>query len=304
MAKFVKCTELYEDASKKKYAVGAFNVSNSYIMQGLVNAVKMQRSPVVMSVSENFFDDIGDMEAFIVYLNYSIRELEVPIALHLDHGGIQSSFENIMKAVSLGFKSVMFDCSNLQFTENIKQTKRVVEACHAASVDVEAALGEMPFGEMGDLGQYNDPEMANIDFTKLYTDPEEAAQFVSETGVDALAISVGTVHGLPKNINTKIDYDRINKIKERIDAYLVVHGGSGLSPEDISRMIDAGIVKFNVGSDIYKAICNTLIKQLNENNGLLYRFQMQIPTEEVISRYMTYFRSAGWPKNEDICLAK
>ena len=162
------------------------------------------------------------------------RTAKTPIAVHLDHGG---SVEECLKALAMGFTSVMFDGSALPYAENIAQTALVVKAAHALGATVEAELGSMPHNFKGELGEYT-PE----DF---YTRPEEAAEFAEKTGVDAMAISFGTVHGIYKT-TPKLSLDVITRVREATGGLaLVMHGGSGLTNDDYFNAIDCGIRKVN-----------------------------------------------------------
>lgn len=296
MSKFVASHMIYRDALKNKYAVGSFSVTSTEIMQGLVNASRKEKMPFIVSISELFASEIGDLEAFIFYLKYSIRDLNIPIPLHLDHGIEPGNLQDVLKMLGLGFTSVMFDGSDLPLDENIEETRRAVEISHAAGVTVEGALGKVPYGEIGELKSKDIDDYSlqeKIDPTKFYTDPKEAEQFVKHTGVDALAISIGTVHGLHKqNTSLGVDIERIEEIRKRTNVFLVVHGGSGTPPYDIQKMISAGIVKINIASDIYSAISRNYHQKLSKNEEkLVYKFGTLKVVEETIRKYMGIFRN-------------
>lgn len=302
MSQFTSSDIIYRDALKNRYAVGAFLVTSVEIMQGLINASRKEKVPFVVSISEIFFSEIGDLEAFILYLKYSIRDLNVPVALHLDHGIEPTNFEDILKLLSFGFTSVMFDGSDLPLDKNIEETKKAVEIFHAAGVTVEGALGKVPYGEIGELKSKSTIDHSlkeKIDLQQFYTDPKQAEQFVKHTGVDALAISVGTVHGLHKeDINLEIEPERIEEIRKRTNAFLVTHGGSGTSPQDIKRMISAGIVKINIASDIYSAISRNYQEKLSTSEQkLVYKFGTIKVVEETIRRYMRIFSNGTVRQN-------
>lgn len=296
MSKFVASHMIYRDALKNKYAVGGFSVTSTEIMQGLINASRKETMPFLVSISELFASEIGDLEAFIFYLKYSIRDLHTPISLHLDHGIEPGKLQDVLKMLGLGFTSVMFDGSDLPLDENIDETRKAVEISHAAGVTVEGALGKVPYGEIGELKSQDIDDYSlkeKTDPTKFYTDPGEAEHFVNRTGVDALAISVGTVHGLHReNIKVEIDIDRIKEIRKRTNAFLVTHGGSGTSPDNIRRMIGAGIVKINIASDIYATISrNYREKLLTNRQKLVYKFGTIRVVEETVRKYMGIFRN-------------
>ena len=295
MSEFVSPNILYQDALKKNYAVGAFSVTSTEIMQGLINAASKEKTPFLVSISDIFLSEIGDLEAFILYLKYSIRALDMPVALHLDHGINPTNLKDILKLSNYGFTSVMFDGSDLPLMKNIEETRRVVEIFHDAGVAVEGSLGKVPYGELGELESKSitDHSISNSDdLKKWFTDPEEAERFVHRTGVDSLAVSVGTVHGLhKKNFDLKIDINRIKEIRKRTDAFLVVHGGSGTPPQEIKKMISAGIVKLNIASDIYSAIQKNYKEKNAEGKRPIYKYGTTDVVEKVISKYLKIFRS-------------
>ncbi|MCC3146081.1 ketose-bisphosphate aldolase, partial [Halanaerobium sp. Z-7514] len=159
----------------------------------------------------------------------------IPVALHLDHG---SSFESIMKCIRAGFSSVMIDASKNEFEENIALTKKVVEAAHSVGVSVEAELGTIG-------GTEDDHTVDEAD--AMYTDPDQALEFVERTGVDALAIAIGTAHGVYKG-EPELDFERLKKIKKLIDMPVVLHGASGISAEDLNTAVAYGVNKVNVNT--------------------------------------------------------
>jgi ketose-bisphosphate aldolase len=295
MSKFVSPNLIYQDALKKKYAVGAFSVTSAEIMQGVINVARKEKTPFIASISNIFFSEIGDLEAFIQYLQFSIRDLDIPVALHLDHGISPASLKDICKFLSYGFTSVMFDGSDLPLAKNIEETRKAVEIFHDAGIAVEGSLGKVPYGEMGELESKSILDHSvkrTSDYEKWYTDPDEAEQFVNHTGVDALAVSVGTVHGLhPQNIDSKIDIDRVKEIRKKTNTFLVVHGGSGTPLQEIKKMIAAGIVKLNIASDIYSAILDNYKEKIAEEKRPIYKYGTIEVIENIISRYVKIFMS-------------
>lgn len=238
----VSITELLADARKHQYAVGAFNVLNLETLQAVVTAAEAEKSAVIVQVWH------GDLEhAGLPYISAlakaAAESLSIPIALQLDHG---QSYEQALACIHAGFSSVMIDLASSDFQENVKWTRRVVEGAHANKVTVEAELGQI-FGGQASVEKRN---------TGL-TDPELAAQFVKETGVDALAVAVGTAHGLYAAAPV-IDYARLEKIVNLLNIPIVVHGGSHTPDEDILRMIKLGIAKVNIGTELMLAFKNGL----------------------------------------------
>ncbi len=218
---------------KNKYAVGAFNVTNHLLFESVLKAAETKNKPVIISLAEVHFKFL-DLDNFIPYIKNRIETASVPVVLHLDHG---LSFETVMKAIHWGFSSVMIDASSMALNKNISLTKKVVEAAHAAGVSVEAELGHVAGGE-GDIKDGTEVDR------KAFTKVEDANYFVEETGIDALAVAVGTVHGLYKG-EPELDLKRLARIRNELDIPLVLHGGSGLTDQDFTNAINNGINKIN-----------------------------------------------------------
>jgi ketose-bisphosphate aldolase len=187
-----------------------------------------------------------------------IDEIHVPVVLHLDHGG---TLNDVVEAIKVGFSSVMFDGSMLPYEENIQKTRQVVERAHNLGISVEAELGHVGSGDSNDSSEV---EISEDHDESVMTDPTKAMQFVEETGVDALAVSIGTVHGYHKTGSPKIDFERLEKINAVVPVPLVLHGGSGVSPNDLRKSIQLGIRKINVWSDLIREIKNEMVIQLEE----------------------------------------
>ena len=210
-----------------KYGVGAFNTNNMEITQAIIHTAERLRSPVIVQMSEGAIKYGGQDLANIV-IDLATRA-SVPVALHLDHG---SSYESALRAIKMGFTSVMIDASHHALPENIHETRRVVEAAHAMGISVEAELGRLGGIE----------EHVVVDEKDAFlTDPEEAVQFVEQTDVDYLAIAIGTSHGAYKGKGRPyIDQARIKKIGELLGLPLVAHGSSGVPAEIVERFRTAG----------------------------------------------------------------
>ena len=256
----VTMKELLQEAEKKNKAIGAFNVSSFDFMQGVIMAAEELNSPVIIQYAPGHRDYISLEDAGHAML-YLAKKSKLPICVHLDHG---DNVDDCIKAIDLGFSSVMYDGSQLPFEENIKNTKYVTEYAHKHGVSVEAEIGSMPHNNNGELTDYK-PE-------DYYTNPEDAKYFYEQTHVDALAISFGTVHGIYRE-KPKLSIDVIKKVKEYTkDLPLVMHGGSGLSDEDYHNVINAGIRKINFYT--YSArYAGKKAYELMQNNpdGLLYQ---------------------------------
>ena len=237
----VTMSEILQDAKERKYAVGAFNVPNLESVQAVIAAAEELDVPVIIQhaeVHENLItlDEIGP-----IMLDYAMNA-SVPVCVHLDHG---ASFDLCIEAIRLGFTSVMYDASSKSYEENFNETKEIVKIAHAVGVSVEAELGHVFTSAVGGgegRGAVGIEDFASED--DCYTNPDQAKAFVGGTGVDALAISFGTTHGVYLT-EPKLDLNRITQIKEKIDIPFVMHGGSGVSEEDFKTAIANGITKIN-----------------------------------------------------------
>lgn len=225
------------------YALGSFSPRNTVLIDAIVDAAKKKNSPVMVQISSNemrWFDIAPGV--FAEAFRASTRGADVPVILHLDH---TYDYEMIVKAVKAGFDSVMIDGSKLPFEENVALTKKVVSYAHARDVAVE--------GELGNIGGTDKLETGGD--SSLYTVPIQAKEFVERTGVDTLAVSVGTAHGVYPTANPHIDFDRLEEIRDLIpDTPLVLHGGSGLPMETVRHAIrldgKGGICKLNIATDL------------------------------------------------------
>ena len=233
----VTTKEMFKKAYEGGYAIGAFNVNNMEIVQGITRAAKKLEAPVILqcSASARKYASNGYLVAMV---KAAVEETELPIALHLDHG---PDFETCKSCIDGGFTSVMIDGSSLPYEENIAVTKKVVEYAHAHGVTVEGELGTIGGKEEGDT-----------ELEANYTKVSEAVEFVERTKVSTLAIGVGTAHGIYKG-TPKINVTRIKEIKAAVSAPLVLHGASGLSDEVLSDCIRAGITKINFATELRQA---------------------------------------------------
>jgi len=233
----VSMQTILNEAVAKGYAVGSFNVVSLDSLQGILEAATQLRSPVILSVAEVHFKYI-DLEYIVPVIKQAAAQAPIPVALHLDHG---VSLEAVMRCFRLGFTSLMFDGSNLPYEENVARTAEIVRVAHSVGVSVEAELGQVGGGE-------GTSEASEAD-RSLFTDPEQAVDFVRRTGVDALAVAVGSVHGLYKG-KPQLDFERLEAIARGTGVPLVLHGGSGIPDEDIKRAISLGIAKINVYTEM------------------------------------------------------
>lgn len=269
-----------KDASRSNYAVGSFNVYNYETIRGVIEAGRELGYPTIVAFGANYLTNM-DVDEVFALVNAMAAKAEIPLVLHLDHC---KSFETIIKAIRAGFTSVMYDGSSLPFSENQKKTAEIVAIAHAADVSVEAELGALAGGA------FSNEEAA----AEIYTDPKQAAQFVAATGVDALAVSIGTVHGMYKG-TPRIDVGVLKQIASLVDIPLVLHGGSGTPEETVRECIRNGIAKINVNTEISVYTVEKLKMLLNSGDSY-HLSQLAVKevgyVKEVVKKYATMFRSA------------
>lgn len=259
----VTLSELMEDAKEKKYAVGAFNVPNLEAIRAVIQAAEELNSPVILQHAEVHENLIALEEIGPIMLQFA-KAAKVPVAVHLDHG---ASFDKCVKAIRLGFTSVMYDASSKEYEVNLAESKEIVKIAHAAGVSVEAELGHIFTSAVGGgEGRGSDSSEDYEDLEDVYTDPDLAKAFVEETGVDCLAIGFGTVHGIYLK-EPKLDLNRILQIKEKIDVPFVMHGGSGVSEENYRTAIKNGICKINYYTYMNKAAGKGVQEFLEKDSG-------------------------------------
>lgn len=269
-------------AQQNKFGVGAFNIASAEFARLVIEVAEKLRSPVILEVHPDEHEFTGD--DFIYYLRELAIKATVPVVIHLDHG---QTLEQVMRAIRTGYTSVMIDASALPFEDNIAITRYVSEVAHAAGVSVEAELGTIGVAEGSSEGGH-----AEI----LYTDPHQAEQFVRETGVDTLAVAIGTSHGLyPAGKQPKLDIERLKAIKQRLSIPLVLHGGSGNKDAEVAESIQHGVSKINISSDMKKAFYVALEEELKSGShepNALYLKPMDAAKEIVIHK-MDLFSSIG-----------
>lgn len=294
----VTTKEMFKKAYEGNYAVGAFNVNNMEIIQGIVDAAKQEQSPIILQVSAG-----ARKYAKHIYLmklvEAAVEDSGLPIALHLDHG---DDFEICKSCIDGGFTSVMIDGSKHSFEENIALTKRVVEYAHERGVVVEAELGKL-------AGVEDD---VNVDAKDaIYTDPNQAVEFVERTGVDSLAIAIGTSHGAYKFKGVpKLDFERLEKITTLLPNFpLVLHGASTVLPEFVEfcnkyggnvagaqgvpeellrKASQFGVCKINIDTDLRLAMTASVRKHLAENPGDFDPRQYLKPAREAIQSMVAH----------------
>lgn len=285
-------------ASRRRYAVGAFNVNNLETLQAIMAAAEAERAPVILQTSEGAIAYAG-MEELATLVNIAAKKSKRPIVLHLDHGKDE---ELIVQAIQSGwYTSVMFDGSNLPLKENIHRTKRIVKLAHRNRVSVEAEVGAI--GGIEDFVSVEDRDAR-------FTDPKGAAQFVRATKCDALAIAIGTKHGAYKfKGESKLDFDRLKRIAEAVDVPLVLHGASGVpanikrictqygceisgakgvSDAAIKKAVTLGVRKVNVDTDLRLAFDAGIRKFLKERPEVIDPREILKPAKELMTKVVRY----------------
>ena len=247
----VNMNEVLKPAQQGKYAVGLFNAVNLELARGIIAAAEQSRSPVIMGTAEVLLP-YGPLEEVSYYLIPMAKKANVPVVVHLDHG---LNKETCIKALDLGFSSIMYDCSTDPYEVNVEKVREMAEIAHSYGATIEGELGHVGDNEGSAEGSSH-----LADPSKYFTDPKLAKDFVEKTKVDALAIAVGNAHGAYK-LPPKLDFARIEKIRKTIDVPLVLHGGSGLTDNDFKKAIELGISKVNIFTDINIAAVKAEFRQ-------------------------------------------
>ena len=283
----VSMTEMLKQALAGKYAVGQFNINNLEWTQAILAAAEEEKSPVILGVSEGAARYMGGFKTVVNMVKGLMEDMNitVPVAIHLDHG---SSFEKCKAAIDAGFTSVMIDASKLPYEENIAITQKVCEVAHLANVSVESELGTI-----GTTGNSIEGGTTGV----IYTDPDQAKDFVEKTGIDTLAVAIGTAHGIyPSDMKPELRLDILQTLKDTLDIPLVLHGGSSNKDEEIAKAVKIGISKINISSDIKVAFYDKCREVLNAHPE--YREPLEIYPEpikacrEVIAHKVNLFDSA------------
>jgi len=251
----INLKDLLAHAKENKYAVGAFNLTNLNFLDYFLEAAQEKNSPIIIQIAEVHLRYVNLEDIAPAIIN-AAKNVDVPVCIHLDHG---ESLKTVVRAIRSGFTSVMFDGSHYSFKENIEHTAEVVKIASSVGVSVEAELGYVggeAIGEAAPISHAPDKEM----FTKV----AEAKEFYEKTGIDALAISIGNVHGFYKG-EPNLDFDRLKDISGSIPIPLVLHGGSGISDDDFRKAVSLGIGKINFYTQISAAAVASIRQFLEEN---------------------------------------
>lgn len=230
----VNLNQVLKKAQSQKYAVGLFNTTDTDMLQAVIQAAEECNSPVILGTAEVLLP-YGELELIAPSVIAAAKRASVPVVVHYDHG---LTFERCLQALKLGFSSIMYDGSAKSYEKNIAETCEIVKIAHAFGASVEGEIGHVGEAAQGD----------NL-LTDMYTTPDEAKAYLQATGVDALAVAIGSAHGVYKT-KPMLNLERLNEIKNVVDVPLVLHGGSGLSDEDFKNTIKGGIAKVNIFTDL------------------------------------------------------
>lgn len=268
--------ELLQDARKRKYAVGGFNVFNFETLNAVTEVAEELKTPIVLGIPERLFKFV-DVDTLSAAMVRAAQKTTVPVALHLDHG---HTYEGVMKAIRWGFTSVMFDGSSLPLPENLKRTKEITRIAHSLGISVEGELGYV--GCYGQNCDINDENIVSSDV---------AADFVSKTRVDALAVAFGNNHGAYRG-SPKLNLTRLSELNSAVNVPLVMHGGSRFNREDYKNSIQSGISKINITTDMSLAATEGLKAELAKTPAANYihlMAAMKKGVKDSVRKYMLAF---------------
>lgn len=282
---YVSMKKMLEDANANGYAVMAINCFNIETAYTVIRAAEEENAPIIINIFKDHLLTHCDSELITPVVRTLAERAKVDVALNLDHG---QEKDYIIKAIDDGFSSVMVDASRFDLENNIKMTKEIAEYAHARGVSVE--------GEIGCLGASEGGEFTS---EAMYTDPAQAKIFIESTGIDALAVSIGTSHGnYPDGMVPEFDIERLKEIKKLTGAPLVLHGGSGSGKENILNSVKYGINKINVGCDFMNANRDAAAKILKENPDINY-FDLIEGTEKESKELVKYYIELSGSKGKN-----
>ena len=279
----VSYNELLADARNGNYAVGAFNIFSLEFLPAILGVAEEEKSPVILQINPVHFY-LSDLPEYLRYVKSQIVKTRVPVGLNLDHGKDKNI---ILRGIRDGFPSVMFDGSKYPYEENKTRTREIVEICKPIGITVEAELGTL-----NDEGL----ELTKDNQDLMFTDPNKAAEFVNETGINGLAVAIGNAHGFYKG-EPKLDFARLKKIRDKVPVPLVLHGGSGINAADFKKAISLGINKINIYTEMSASATMLLKSLLNAQDKpadfptTLY--QVRLAVKEVVREKINVFGSGG-----------
>ena len=277
--------DLLAVANDNFFAVPAFNISDWTMGKGIFEISEKLRAPLMIAIHPDEVAHLG-RDAMPAIIQRAHRS-SVPVAIHWDHGG---SYEQVLEAIQYGFTSAMIDASMEPYEENVAVTKRVADTAHAVGLSVE--------GELGTIGKLDEQAEEGVAVSEIaYTDPQQAVEYVSRTGIDSLAVAIGTAHGLyPKHVKPELKLDLLRSIKELLPIPLVLHGGSGNPDDEIAQAVKLGINKINISSDIKVAYHDRMREVLADatlREPLLIQPAAVAAMQEVAAQKIHLFDAAG-----------
>jgi tagatose 1,6-diphosphate aldolase GatY/KbaY len=286
----VTAKEIMLPAAENKYAVGAFNITNLVQMEAVVEAAIDKKAPLIIQTSVKPSQFLGRDVMVAIYRTLA-ESAPIPICLHLDHS---TNVEYCKQCADAGYTNIMIDASKQPFEENIRQTKEIVDYCHAiGGISVE--------GELGTVSGVEDQIKVAEDEAAL-ANPTQAVEFVERTGVDIFAPAIGTAHGVYKTKNPKVDFERMGKINQLLNSDgvktpLVVHGGTGLPDDYITKLVEVGGAKFNVSTELKRTLINTTYNYISDNREQYDPGKIDVAIKdairEVVGRWIDILGSAG-----------
>lgn len=280
---YVSMKEMLLHAHRNHYAVMAINCVNMEQAKAIIQAAAEEHSAVIINISPRQMKAHGHGEILAPMIRGMAERVPVPVAFNLDHG---ATYEDISKAIEYGFSSVMIDSSSCEFEENVRRTQMIASLAHGRGLSCEA--------ELGHVGQASQADNRKID---LYTNVEQAKEFVERTGCDCLAVAIGTAHGsYPEGFVPRLDFQRLRELKERLAMPLVLHGGSGAGEENIKKAVACGINKINVCTDLFKHARKATADALAEHPEIDYMdlcIAAQNAMKAFIKDYMRMIGSSG-----------
>ena len=272
----VNLNEVLKKAQKEKYAVGLFNTTDTDMLQAVIEAAEESNSPVILGTAEVLLP-YGELKLIAPSVIAAAKRASVPVVVHYDHG---LTFERCLEALQLGFSSVMFDGSAKAYGQNIEETKEIVKIAHAFGASVEGEIGHVGEAAQGDESLEN-----------MYTTVAEAKEYIENTGVDALAVAIGSAHGVYKK-KPKLNVERLKEIADAVSVPLVLHGGSGLSDDDFTNTIREGIAKVNIFTDLCLAGERAMKDGAEKKLGYLETRNLKVEyIKEAVKHKMSLFGS-------------
>ena len=275
----VNMKEILETAEKNQYAIGCINTPNVETIRAVIGAAEELNTPIIIDHAQ-VHDSLIPIERIGPEMIAYAKKAKVPVCVHLDHG---SDYNFVMRAIRVGFPSIMYDCSELPYEENLKNVKEFTKIAHNLGITVEAELGIMASSEEDSHGG---KALTNEEIRKYFTDPKQAAEFAEKTGCDALAVCFGTMHGIYAE-PPKLDITRVTEIRAALpqNCRVVMHGASGVEFSEVQNAINAGCSKINYYSYMAKATTKFVMEKTAETNGKIPYHELQEAAFEFMKDY-------------------